>query len=300
MDRHMLISEHVLSMRRRGLSAGTISVRRYAVMSWLKWLEIHRVEVFEADTEHVERFLDSIPRKPASRAAATSHIHMFYKWARARRFTTNDPTEAIERPRQRVGLPRPIHATDLQLALVFAQEGPAADPRMEAALLLGAVSGLRCCELARLRWEDIEHRQARVMGKGSKERVVPLNAETVAALDRIERTSSFVLDGWQSSTSSNPGQRASRHLTKHFRATGLAVTGHQLRHRAATEALRKCHDLRKVQTLLGHASVGTTAIYTAVDSRDLADILADVNESGDQGKVKIRDFAQHHYDQGFQ
>ena len=54
-------------------------------------------------------------------------------------------------------------------------------------------------------------------------------------------------------------------------------SAHQLRHRAATEALRKCHDLRKVQTLLGHASVGTTAIYTKIDASDLADIIVDVN-----------------------
>jgi site-specific recombinase XerD len=297
----------MLAMRRRGLSAGTISVRRYAVMSWLKWLDLHGVGVFDADVEHVERFLDSVPRKPASRAAATSHVHMFYKWARAHRLTDLDPTEAIERPRQGIGLPRPIHDTDLQLALVFAQDGPAADPRTEAALLLSSVSGLRCCELARLRWEDVYNGEARVMGKGSKERMVPLNAETVAALDRIERKSVFVLDGWQSSQSSNPGLRASRQFTKHFRATGVDATGHQLRHRAATEALRKCHDLRKVQTLLGHASVGTTAIYTLVDSKDLRDILADVVNSplsvdrrqwprnpttAEQGTVKNEDFAR--------
>jgi len=300
MDRRTLMGEHMLAMRRRGLSAGTVSVRRYAVMSWLKWLELHHVGVFEAEVEHVERFLDSVPRKPASRAAATSHVHMFYKWARAHRYTDSDPTEAVERPRQGIGLPRPIHDTDLQLALVFAQEGPAADPRIEAALLLSSVSGLRCCELARLRWDDLYDGEARVMGKGSKERVVPLNTETLDALDRIERTGVFVLDGWQSSTSTNPGMRASRHLTKHFRSSGVSATAHQLRHRAATEALRKCHDLRKVQTLLGHASVGTTAIYTLVDSKDLRHILADVNTHADQANVKIKDFAHHRSDQGEQ
>src|SRR6185503_2695434 len=169
-----------------------------------------------------------------------------------------------------------LDAIDLQLALVFAQEGPAADPRVEAAILLGAVSGLRCCELARLRWEDVHDGQARVLGKGSKERVVPLNAETVAALERIERTSEFVLDGWQGRVHGEPGERASVRLAAHFRRAGAAGSAHRLRHRAATEALRKCHDLRKVQTLLGHESVATTAIYTKVDTGDLAAIIADV------------------------
>jgi site-specific recombinase XerD len=266
----------MLSMRRRGLSAGTIGVRRYAVMNWLKWLELHGVGVFDADYEHVEMFLDAVPRKPASRAATTSHLHMFYKWARAHRLTDLDPTELVERPRSGVGLPRPIHDTDLQLALVFAQEGPKADPRTEAALLLAAVSGLRCCELARLRWDDITGTQARVLGKGSKERVVPLNAETLAVLDRIERTGVYVLDGWQSSRPADPGRLVSKRLAKHFAAAGVDASAHQLRHRAATEALRKCHDLRLVQTLLGHGSVQTTAIYTLVDAGDLASIIVDV------------------------
>ena len=190
------------------------------------------------------------------------------------------------------GLPRPIHDTDLQLALVFAQEGPHADPRMEAAFLLGAVSGLRCCELARLRWEDIEGGQARVIGKGSKERVVPLNAETVGGVgaDRADI-------GVRARKAGSRRGRASRGAgleADDANTSGVPASpasAHRLRHRAATEALRKCHDLRKVQTLLGHASVGTTAIYTMVDSGDLADIIVDVNTPSDQGEVGNKYFA---------
>ena len=83
MERHTLMGEHMLSMRRRGLSDGTISRRRYPVMSWFKWCELHGVGVFEADAEHVEQFLDPVQRKPTARASMTSHLHMFYKWAPA-------------------------------------------------------------------------------------------------------------------------------------------------------------------------------------------------------------------------
>ena len=294
MDRRTLLGDHLVSMRRSGRAGGTIAVRRHTLMAWFNWLELHDVGVFEATTEDVEVFLDEVRRKPSSRAATTSHVHMFYKWARARQLTVDDPTEAIERPRQVIGLPRPIHDTDLQLALLFAQER--ADPRMVAGLLMGAASGLRCCELGRLRWDDVHDGQVRVMGKGSKERVVPLNAETIDALDRLERTSGFVLDGWQSSDVDNPGMRASRRFTAHFRAAGVTGSAHRLRHRAATEALRKCHDIRRVQTLLGHASVATTAIYTQVDSSDLRGILADVTAPmdipADQGSARNEDFAQ--------
>jgi len=276
MDTRTLWGEHALALRRRGLADGTIRQRHYLVTAWFRWCELNDVGVFDADAEDVERFLDAIKRKPSARCCATSHIHMFYAWAMSRQYTDHDPTAGVVRPRLVPGLPRPIHATDLQLALVFAQEGPAADPRVEAAILLGAVSGLRCCELARLRWEDVHDGQARVLGKGSKERVVPLNAETVAALERIERTSEFVLDGWQGRVHGEPGERASVRLAAHFRRAGAAGSAHRLRHRAATEALRKCHDLRKVQTLLGHESVATTAIYTKVDTGDLAAIIADV------------------------
>jgi integrase/recombinase XerC len=277
MDTRSLWAEHAVALRRRGLADGTIRQRHYLCKAWFRWCEVGGVGVFDANTEHVERFLDAVNRRPTARCCATSHIHMFYVWAITHGHTTHDPTAGVIRPRLVPGLPRPIHATDLQLALVFAQEGPAADPRTAAALLLGAVSGLRCCELARLRWVDIEGAQARVLGKGSKERVVPLNAETLAALDRIERVSVFVLDGWQGRPHGEPGERASVRIATHFRRSGVTGTAHRLRHRAATEALRKCHDLRKVQTLLGHGSVSTTAIYTKVDTTDLAGIIADVN-----------------------
>lgn len=277
MDGRTLWGEYALAQRRRGLAKATIETRRYLVRSWFQWNELEGTDVFIGlGSEHVERFLDLVQRTPAARCTATSGLHMFYVWAKSRGYTTVDPTEGVDRPRYQTNPPRPIHDTDLQLSLLFAEP----DPLMSAALLLGSVSGLRCCEIGRLRWDDIEIRlgppvrgQARVIGKGSKERVVPLNIESIAALDRIERTSEFVLDGWQSSW--RPGDRASKMLTAHFRAAGAVGTAHRLRHRAATEALRKCHDLRKVQTLLGHASVATTAIYTKVDASDLNDILAD-------------------------
>lgn len=276
MDYRTLWGEHALALRRRGLADGTIRQRHYLVQAWFRWLELADVDVFDASSDHVEQFLDKVRRKPTARCCATSHIHMFYKWAISRQYTDVDPTAGVERPRLVPGLPRPIHDTDLQLALVFAQEGAHADPRMVAALLLGAVSGLRCCELARLRWSDLHGTEARVMGKGSKERIVPLNAEALEALDRIERTSEYVLAGWQGRSGGEPGERASVRLAAHFRRSGAAGTAHRLRHRAATEALRKCHDLRLVQTLLGHASVATTAIYTRIDQRALSDILVDV------------------------
>ena len=306
MDNRTLWGEHALALRRRGLAEGTIGQRRYLVLAWSRWLELHHVGVFDADAEHVERFLDQIHRKPSARCCATSHVHMFYKWAISKNYTLVDPTAGVERPRLVPGLPRPIHDTDLQLALVYAKDGKRADPKMLAALLLGSVSGLRCCELARLRWDEIHDKglddngrrrgDARVLGKGSKERVVPLNAEIMAALERIERTSVFVLDGWQGRVNGEPGERASVRLAAHFRRSGAVGSAHRLRHRAATEALRKCHDIRKVQTLLGHASVATTAIYTLVDASDLEDIIVDASAPmdipPDQGNARNKDFAQ--------
>ena len=278
MDGRTLWGEHALALRRRGLAEGTIRQRRYLVTAWFRWLELKGVGVFDANADLVDLFLDGANRKASARCSTTSHLHMFYVWAISRGYTDRDPTAAVDRPRQAQGLPRPVHSTDLQLALVFAQEGPAADPRMEVALLLGAVSGLRACELARLRWDDIRDGHARVLGKGSKERVVPLNAETLEALDRIPRTGVYVLDGWQGRQSViQPGGRASAKIARHFRRAGAAGTAHQLRHRAATEALGKCHDLRLVQTLLGHGSVATTAIYTKVNPAHLAAIIVDVN-----------------------
>jgi integrase len=251
--------------RRRNLSPGTIDNRMRLLRRWWD----HTGDVWSADHHALEAWIDQQELgAPSSRYTAISHLHCFYRWALRTGRTDRDPTVMIDRPRLRQRLPRPIHPTDLDVAVLTA------DGKMRVALLLAATSGLRCCELARLRWDDVHDGRARVLGKGDRERVVPIHRLAIVALDELDRSSVFVLDGWQTRSAANPGRQASRLVNRHLRTLGITATAHQLRHYAGTAALKSAGgNLRKVQVLLGHASPATTALYTALDVDDLVDVV---------------------------
>jgi integrase len=262
-----LAVEWVTAMRRRGLAPGTIAARRGVLARWRGYLGGADVTLTTAGAGDVERWLDTVPATPSARYTAISHLHAFYRWANRAGVLDVDPTVNVERPRLPPRLPRPIHPTDLAVAVLHA------DGAMLVGLLLAAGSGLRCCEIARLRWDDVHDGRARVLGKGSRERVVPLHPSVVPALDELDRSSVFVLPGWQSRSVDNPGLRTSQILNGHLRALGISATAHQLRHYAGTHAYRGSHDLRAVQQLLGHSSPATTALYTALDVDDLTRVV---------------------------
>lgn len=265
-DRAKVVTAWCGHMRRRGLKPGTIDCRRRLLSRW--WDRCG--DVWTASHELLEEWIDELDMSAASsRYGLVSNLHAFYRWAIRAGLTEVDPTERVERPKLTQRLPRPTHPTDLALALFTAT------PELRVGLLLAATSGLRCCEIARLQWDDVHDGEARVMGKGGRERVVPLHAETVEALEAIDRVSVWVLDGWQTTAAAHPGLRASQRLNRHLRSLGIASTAHALRHFAGTAVLRASKgDLRLTQEFLGHASPATTAIYTALDRSDMAAVVA--------------------------
>ncbi|MCL6422118.1 tyrosine recombinase XerC [Brachybacterium sp. JHP9] len=165
---------------------------------------------------------------------------------------------------------------------------PAEDPRAEAIRLRDAAvlellysSGLRVSELTALDLTRIDHAQrtVRVLGKGAKERIVPVGIPALAAIEEwLDRGRPVLLAGRESASvflgarGGRLGDRAVRELVdRHGREAGIArhITPHTLRHTAATHLVEGGADLRSVQDLLGHASLGTTQIYTHVSAERL-------------------------------
>jgi site-specific recombinase XerD len=258
-ERHDVLEAYRAAMRRRGLVEGTIVVRSHLLVRWWTFVD---GRWWKATRRDVEAFIDASDLGAASsRYAVISHLHRFYVWARREDLTRRDPTELVERPRLTPRLPRPIPDTDLGLALTLA-DGP-----LRAALVLAATSGLRACELAALRWDDVADDAIRVLGKGRKERVLPLHPIARLALDALDRVDDWVLP-WRTDPR-HPGRRVSQAVNDYLHQIGSAATLHQLRHWCATTALAATNDLRAVQELLGHASPSTTAIYTKLDPSHL-------------------------------
>ena len=266
------------SLERRGLAATTVYQWVRTARTW--WVFIGDNRVWRANFRDVERFMDH--GKPTAQHARTRVVilHAFYKWARRHELCRRDPTEDVERPRVSPALPRPIPDADLALAITLA------DPPMRAALLLAATSGLRCIELARLRWDDVDELAARIHGKGDKWRVVPLHPDARDALMELRRRADGrVFAGITPNTPpANVGKMMSKRINGYLHGLGIRATAHQLRHWCGTKTLAQSRDLRAVQELLGHAGPNTTAIYTRLDPARLAPIVRALEVPGMPGR----------------
>jgi integrase/recombinase XerC len=253
-----LIHGHVAHMRRRGLADGTIVKRRARLRTFDR-----SVGLCSAQAEDVEAFLDGRrgregPLSTKARYDWVSDLGCFYSWALDWGHLDHDPTVRVARPKQRQGLPRPIDSADLAMALRLAE------PMMRAWLALMSFGGLRCAEVSRLDvdcllWND---GLLRVLGKGQKERMVPMHREverTLRSLNLPARGAVFR----RPRGGRYPPAQVSKETSLYFDSLGIGATAHQCRHLFGTLAYRACRDLRVVQELMGHASPTTTAVYAA-------------------------------------
>lgn len=246
---------------RRGYLGSTIYKRHLQVQNWARWLGDR--SVWTATADDINCFLDAKHLCARSRYTWLAGLHVFYQWAIESGHAAVDPTERIVRPRLRRQLPRPIPTADLRVAL------SCATPMMRCWLLLAAYQGLRCQEVAGLRYEDVlfaDHLLRIVHAKGGHERVVPMHPEVEAALRALPRTRSGWMFERPRGGKFSPNWVSSL-VSQHMQAVGVRATAHQLRHWFGTELYRGTHDLRVVQEMLGHSTPQTTAIYTAFDHR---------------------------------
>jgi integrase/recombinase XerD len=219
----------------------------------------------------------------ASQARKLAALRMFARFLVRERMRPDDFTQLLTGPRLSRRLPDSLSPAEAGRLLASASGRDPASLRDRAVLELFYSSGLRVSELARLTVQQIDLQDgfARVFGKGSKERVVPIGAKARDALEawiasgrphfvrRRTRSEIFL---------SRLGGALSRVavwsiVKKHARRAGIAkaVKPHLLRHTFATHLLSGGADLRAIQEMLGHASIATTQIYTAVEGRRLRD-----------------------------
>lgn len=246
-----------LDQQRRGLSQRTVGARSAVIEALAVWLG-RRPET--ATTEEIQAWLDTCRIGRQSRYTYIAHLHAFFAFCLRAKLVRRDPTVDIERPKVPKGVPRPITPED------FADVVQQAPSRMRAWLLLGAFEGMRRQEIAGLERADIletleEPALIVSRGKGSRERVVPLNPlvwDALVAFGLPRRGPVFRGPDGQALRPETIGQEVATFL----RAHGVDATCHQLRHTFGTEVYQASRDIRLVQELLGHASVTTTAIYT--------------------------------------
>jgi integrase/recombinase XerD len=211
-------------------------------------------------------------------ARKLSCLRGFYRWLLLDKKITYDPTLNIETPSAWKVLPKSLAEKEVAEMLErtsAAAEHPEADAlalRDHAILELLYAGGLRVGELCALREEDLHLDQARaqVCGKGDKERIVPLGDKAVAALEQyLQRGRPHLLRSVQRIERALFLSVRGHALTRQWvwemvRATNKHASPHKLRHSCATHMVEHGADLRSVQTLLGHADISSTQVYTHV------------------------------------
>lgn len=197
-----------------------------------------------------------------SRYTWIAGLHVFFVWAVENGHMTEDPTATIPRPRLRRMLPRPIRTADLRVAV------SSAGPMMRCWLLLAALQGLRCQEIAGVRREDVllsQHLLRIAHAKGGHERMVPLHPDVEAELVSWLTSNT---GGWlfvrPRGGPYSPNQVSSL-VSRHLAECGVGGTAHMLRHWFGTYLYSGTRDLRLVQEMMGHATPQTTAVYVKFD-----------------------------------
>ena len=247
-----------------------------------------------ADEAGVEAWYGSLAARglsPATQARRRSAVRQFYRFALGEGWRADDPSRRLDAPKQGRSLPRILSGDEIGrlLAASAARDG-AGGLRLVALVELAYASGLRVSELLGLRVEAVRRDPAFliVRGKGGKERLAPLNTSAREAVKTwVTALAEARPDKAPESPWLFPSTSAKGHLTPRRFAQLLdqaaidagidpaRVSPHVLRHAFATHLLEGGADLRVVQTLLGHADIATTQIYTHVATDRLAQVVRD-------------------------
>jgi len=262
-----------------GLSRNTLDSYRRDLAQLEQFLAPRALEsAAEAD---LSAFLAARRSRSSSAARMLSTLRRFYAYCLRERRIKADPTLRLERPRRAPRFPKSLSESDVEALLAAPATGTPLGLRDRAMLEVLYASGLRVSELVGLKLFEVklDAGVVRIVGKGAKERLVPLGEEAVDWVGRYLREARAALLGRTQSdfvfvTRRGGGmtRQAFWHLIKRYGASaipGKALSPHVLRHAFATHLINHGADLRVVQMLLGHADISTTQIYTHVASERL-------------------------------
>ncbi|MFQ5967541.1 MAG: tyrosine-type recombinase/integrase [Acidimicrobiia bacterium] len=261
----------------RSLSAHTVAAYRRDLAQFFEFCDRwgHR-DVRAVDRRTIRRFvahLDTLGYARTSIARKSSAVRAFYVDSARRGLIDVNPAEGVPRPRLGSRLPRSLPARDVTATLDALAGSDPTDLRDRALLELLYGSGLRVAEAVALKVDDATDRDfIRVLGKGDRERMVPLSLPARRALVRYLKDGRPQLAGPTSGSYLWLGVRGGPLGVRDVRRVVQQRFGtfpHALRHSFATHLLEGGADLRAVQELLGHVELGTTQIYTSVTRHHL-------------------------------
>ncbi len=289
----------------RGASRNTLAAYARDLADFSGYVGAARRSIADARTEDIRAFLGTLAKRGfagASVARRLSAVRQLYRFLYAEGRRKDDPSAIIEGPRRGRTIPKVLSIADVDRLLAQARTGIAESEQLERlraarlACLLEVLyaTGLRVSELVALPVSAAERnaRMLTVRGKGGKERLVPLNEAAKAAMGEylalLSDAGRSQKSKWLFPSFGESGHLTRQHFARDLKALAAAaglrsdqVSPHVLRHAFASHLLHNGADLRVVQTLLGHADISTTQIYTHVLEERLKSLVRDLHPLGE-------------------
>ena len=268
----------------RGYSANTLDAYQRDLDKLLVYLENedkHVLDVQLKDLQHFAAGLHDIGIHARSQCRILSGVRSFFRFLQLDGYRDDDPTELLESPVLGEHLPEVLTADEVDALENSIDHSKWEGQRNHAIIEVLFSCGLRVSELVNLKLSDLylKERYVRVCGKGSKERLVPISPQAIQQLDLwfMDRNLMKIKPGQEDYVFLN---RRGAHLTRTMilimikqqaQEAGIqkTISPHTLRHSFATALLEGGADLRAIQAMLGHETIGTTEIYTHIDMSTL-------------------------------
>ncbi len=268
----------------KGHSENTVDAYMHDIEKLSSYLKAEKVDVLDVKLDDLEHFAASISEigiGARSLARILSGVRHFYRFLVLDGYLEADPTELLESPKQPQHLPEVLSTAEVDIILQSIDLSKWEGQRNKAIIEMLFSCGLRVSELTNLKLSNLylDDLYIRVMGKGSKERLVPISPRAVDELNYwfLDRNQMVIKEGEEDYIFLN---RRGAHLTRtmilimlkrYAKGAGIkkTISPHTLRHSFATALLEGGADLRSIQAMLGHESVVTTEIYTHIDTTTL-------------------------------
>jgi integrase/recombinase XerD len=273
----------------KGLSENTLRSYGVDLKAFTFWLDQNGSELINADYSEVQAFLAyRFEHKYSARSTARmiSTLRRFYRYQYRSKIIAEDPTALIELPKIPSTLPKILSEDQVEALLDAPDTKNLIGYRDRTMLELIYACGLRVSELVGLQLEQVELSQGwvRVIGKGNKERLVPIGDEALYWLDKyireirpdiLKRKDQTANEVFVTNRAKGMTRQAFWYAIKKYATLadiGNKLSPHTMRHAFATHLLNHGADLRVVQMLLGHSNLSTTQIYTYVANQRLQDL----------------------------
>ena len=291
MDISPTISAFLTHVRvERGLSANTVTAYRRDLVKFDDFAKKRKLTLESVSRDNLVEFLASLYRQKLESRTVARHLvtlRNFFRFAQLQELIATDPSLNLESPKIRRSLPGYLRLEEIERLLAQPDDKTPLGLRDHAMLDVLYSTGLRVSELISLRVMDLDTAVGciRCIGKGDKERIVPIGKKALALVERYLRDArpKLIGKGKQALATTlfinRRGAPLSRVgvwkiLSAYGRKAGLrsSLTPHMLRHSFATHLLERGADLRSVQLMLGHSDISTTQIYTHVVEERLKQI----------------------------